>query len=125
GIRDRNVTGVQTCALPISTEIYEKLKFLNEELGKTIITIEHHTEFIANYCKQVALIENGKVKWHEDVRKGLLYITQLQETHIYPPQVTQAAIQFDGLTSNHDLPITVEEAMNYFKDCYFYPDSNR
>src|SRR5699024_9562412 len=96
-----------------------------EELGKTIIAIEHHTEFIANYCKQVALIENGKVKWHEDVRKGLLYITQLQETHIYPPQVTQAAIQFDGLTSNHDLPITVEEAMNYFKDCYFYPDSNR
>lgn len=108
-----------------ATEIYEKLKFLNEELGKTIIAIEHHTEFIANYCKQVALIENGKVKWHEDVRKGLLYITKLQETHIYPPQVTQAAMQFDGLTSNHDLPITVDEAMNYFKECYFYPDTNR
>ena len=108
-----------------ATEIYDKLKFLNEELGKTIITIEHHTEFIANYCKQVALIEKGKVKWHEDVRKGLLYITQLQETHIYPPQVTQAAMQFDGLASNHDLPITVEEAMHYFEDCYFYPDANR
>src|SRR5699024_12068098 len=32
---------------------------------------------------------------------------------------------FDGLTSNHDLPITVDEAMNYFKECYFYPDTNR
>src|SRR5699024_6020884 len=41
------------------------------------------------------------------------------------PQVTQAAMQFDGLTSNHDLPITVDEAMNYFKECYFYPDTNR
>src|SRR5699024_9599236 len=65
-----------------ATEIYDKLTFLNEELGKTIITIEHHTEFIANYCNQVALIENGKVKWHEDVRKGLYHITQLQESHI-------------------------------------------
>ena len=38
-----------------ATEIYDKLKYLNEELGKTIIAIEHHTEFIANYCNQVAL----------------------------------------------------------------------
>src|SRR5699024_10246612 len=108
-----------------ATEVYEKLKFLNEELGKTIITIEHHTEFIANYCNQVALIENGKVKWHEVVRKGLYHITQLQESHIYPPQVTQAAMQFDRITPNNDLPITVEEATNYFKNHYFYPDTNR
>lgn len=108
-----------------ATEIYDKLKFLNDELGKTIITIEHHTEFIANYCKQVALIENGKVKWHEDVKKGLLNITELQGAHIYPPQVTQAAIQLDNFTSNDDLPITVEEAITYFKDYYFLPDSNR
>ncbi|HIV74662.1 MAG TPA: ATP-binding cassette domain-containing protein [Candidatus Pseudogracilibacillus intestinigallinarum] len=108
-----------------ATEIYEKLKFLNEELGKTIITIEHHTEFIANYCKQVALIENGKVKWHEDVRKGLFNITELQETHIYPPQVTQAAMQLNDVTTNHDLPITVEEAIEYFEGFYFYPDTNR
>src|SRR5690625_4444112 len=108
-----------------ATEIYNKLRFLNDELGKTIITIEHHTEFIANYCNQVALIENGKVKWHEDVRKGLYHITQLQESHIYPPQVTQAAMQFDRITPNNDLPITVEEATNYFKNHYFYPDTNR
>ncbi len=107
-----------------ATEIYEKLKYLNEELGKTIITIEHHTEFIANYCNQVALIENGKVKWHEDVRKGLLHVTELQEAHIYPPQVTQAAMQLDSYTSNDDLPITVEEAITYFKNYYFLSDSN-
>lgn len=108
-----------------ATEIYEKLKYLNEEFGKTIITIEHHTEFIANYCKQVALIEDGKVKWHEDVRTGLLNITELQEAQIYPPQVTQAAMQLGGFTSSDDLPITVAEAVDYFKDYYFLPDENR
>lgn len=107
-----------------ATGIYDKLKFLNEELGKTIITIEHHTEFIANYCNQVALIENGKVKWHEDVKTGLLNITELQEAHIYPPQVTQAAMQLGDFSSNDELPITVEEATTYFEDYYFYPDPN-
>src|SRR5699024_11793467 len=92
-----------------ATEIYDKLKYLNEELGKTIITIEHHTEFIANYCNQVALIENGKVKWHEDVKTGLLNITELQEGYIYPPQVTQAAMQLKNFIPNDNLPITVEE----------------
>src|SRR5699024_3251056 len=82
-------------------------------------------EFIANYCNQVALIENGKVKWHEDVKKGLLNITELQEAYIYPPQVTQAAMQLDRFASYDDLPITVEEAITYFNDCYFLPDPNR
>jgi energy-coupling factor transport system ATP-binding protein len=105
-----------------ATEIYEKLKYLNEELGKTIITIEHHIEFIANYCKQVALIENGKVKWHEDVKKGLLKITEIKLAQIYPPQVTQAALQLKNFTTLKELPITVEEGISYFQDFFFYPD---
>lgn len=98
-----------------ATEIYDRLKYLNEELGKTIIVIEHHTEFIANYCKHVVLIENGQVKWHEPVKLGLLKITELEELHIYPPQVTQAAINLNPYGNMRDLPITVDEATTYFK----------
>lgn len=108
-----------------ATEIYEKLKYLNEKLGKTIITIEHHTEFIANYCKQVALIENGRVMWHENVRKGLLNISEVKEGEIYPPQVTQAAMQLADFNKIDELPITVEEAKIYFQDYYFHPDKNQ
>lgn len=108
-----------------ATEIYDKLKYLNESLGKTIITIEHHTEFIANYCKQVALIEDGQVKWHEDVRTGLLKITERHGAKIYPPQVTQAAMLLNDYRTKDELPITVQEAVTFFKDYYFYPDSNR
>ena len=35
--------------------IYQVLKELNEKHGKTIIVIEHHTEYIADYCKHVML----------------------------------------------------------------------
>ena len=34
-------------------KIYGVLKELNEKHGKTIIVIEHHTEYIADYCKHV------------------------------------------------------------------------
>ena len=37
--------------------IYEVLRELNEHHGKTIIVIEHHTEYIADYCKHVMLME--------------------------------------------------------------------
>lgn len=108
-----------------ATEIYDKLKYLNEHVGKTIITIEHHTEFIANYCKQVALIDNGQVVWHEDVRTGLLNITREEDSEIYPPQVTQAALQVASYHKIDELPITVEEAKSYFKSYYFYPNQNQ
>ena len=36
------------------------LRQLNQVHGKTIIVIEHHTEFIADYCEEVCLMEQGK-----------------------------------------------------------------
>ncbi len=41
--------------------IYEVLRELNEKHGKTIIVIEHHTEYIADYCKHVMLMRDGQV----------------------------------------------------------------
>ena len=40
--------------------IYQVLKELNEKHGKTIIVIEHHTEYIADYCKHVMLMRGRK-----------------------------------------------------------------
>lgn len=71
--------------------IYEKLKVLNEVYGKTIIVIEHHTEYIADYCKHVMLMETGgKVRWIKDVQEGLSQVEELSALNIQPPQVTQA-----------------------------------
>ena len=43
--------------------IYGVLKNLNETWGKTIIVIEHHTEYIADYCHHVALLKDGHTEW--------------------------------------------------------------
>ncbi|WP_181349035.1 ABC transporter ATP-binding protein [Thalassobacillus sp. CUG 92003] len=95
-------------------EIYEKLKVLQQNHGKTIIVIEHHTEFIADFCSDVALLDQGGVLWKHDVKAGLQRIDDLLVRQISPPQVTQAAVSAHNPSSN-ELPITIHEAADYFR----------
>ncbi|MCI3927002.1 ATP-binding cassette domain-containing protein [Paenibacillus sp. TRM 82003] len=92
-----------------ATLIYDKLKLLNERYGKTIVVIEHHTEFIAAYCKHAILMDQGSVRWVKPVREALNELDTLAALHILPPQVTQAAKRL-GLPGDGLLPVTVDEA---------------
>ena len=92
--------------------IYEVLRELNETYGKTIIVIEHHTEYIADYCKHVLLLRDGQAAWMLPAREALARVEELQESNIFPPQVTIAGfrLQKDGrLPQAQMLPTTVEE----------------
>ena len=70
--------------------IYEVLRDLNENHGKTILVIEHHTEYIADYCKHVMLMRDGQVRWILPTENALQRVEELEECNIFPPQVTQA-----------------------------------
>lgn len=94
-------------------QTYEKLKLLNEKYNITIIVIEHHTEFIADYCKEVVLLKSGQVKWKKDVKSALSSVEELVECNIFPPQVTQVAYNLYG-NSTKELPITIEEGKGFF-----------
>ncbi|MFZ7101137.1 MAG: ABC transporter ATP-binding protein [Peptococcaceae bacterium] len=96
--------------------VYEKLKTLNEKYGKTIIVIEHHTEFIADYCRSVVMMDKGRICWHKLVREALNSLDDLTERNIYPPQVTQAAsILPPSLTAaDGTYPIKIAESKEYF-----------
>ena len=97
--------------------IYGVLKELNEKHGKTILVIEHHTEYIADYCKHVVLMRNGKIAWKLPANEALRRVGELRESNIFPPQVTLAA---DGLRRRgalpweQALPTTVEEGKAAF-----------
>ncbi|NLE98164.1 MAG: ABC transporter ATP-binding protein [Propionibacterium sp.] len=70
-------------------EIYRSLQWLNEELGLTIITIEHHAEFIAQYTKSVVLMADGAPVWHLDIDEAVNRTGELAEHGIPAPQVVQ------------------------------------
>ena len=64
--------------------IYEVLRDLNEKHGKTIIVIEHHTEYIADYCKHVMLMKDGQVRWMLPAAEALRRVEELEECNIFP-----------------------------------------
>lgn len=98
-------------------KIYQILKQLNEEYGKTIIVIEHHTEYIADYCRHVLLLKNGHVEWKLPSREALCRVEELQSCNIYPPQVTIAAheLKKKGKVLDKKLyPVTIDEGKDFF-----------
>lgn len=95
-------------------QTYEKLKLLNKEYGITIIVIEHHTEFIADYCKEVILLNKGNIKWKKDVKSALNSIDDLLKANIFPPQITQVAYALSKKETGK-LPISLDEANMFFE----------
>ncbi len=97
--------------------IYGVLRELNEKHGKTIIVIEHHTEYIADYCKHVMLMRDGTIAWKLPAAEALRRVDELQACNIFPPQVTLAAHRLqrqNRLPSDCPLPTTVQQGKKVF-----------
>ncbi|HJC70735.1 MAG TPA: ATP-binding cassette domain-containing protein [Candidatus Brachybacterium intestinipullorum] len=52
-------------------EIYLRLRELNQREGITVITIEHHAEFIAEFARSVVLMADGAPVWHLPVQEAM------------------------------------------------------
>lgn len=104
--------------------IYEVLRQLNEKQGKTIIVIEHHTEYIADYCHHVLLMKGGRVQWMLPTKEALQKVDELEECNIFPPQVTQAAHRLrreKKETAAAPLPTTIREGKSFFSPLAYQP----
>ncbi|KZS46515.1 ABC transporter [Paenibacillus glucanolyticus] len=84
-------------------QVYDVLRQLNRVHGKTIIVIEHHTEFIADYCEEVCLMEQGTVRWQRPVAEALNSLEDLERLGIQPPEVTKAAVQLAVMLNRSDM----------------------
>lgn len=104
--------------------IYEVLRELNQQQGKTIIVIEHHTEYIADFCKHVMLMQDGQIRWMLPTADALQRVEELEACNIFPPQVTQAAYrlkQRGTLSPDVPLPTTVEAGKSAFCGLHYIP----
>ncbi|WP_156759036.1 ABC transporter ATP-binding protein [Microbacterium karelineae] len=76
-------------------DVYERLTQLNRERGITVITIEHHAEFIAQYARSVVLMSDGAPVWHLHAGEALARAGELAEHGIPAPQVVDALRRID------------------------------
>ena len=100
-------------------QTYEQLRRIHQETDIGVIVIEHHTEFIGDYCDQVIMVADGAVAWNEPVAVGLNRVDDLLEEDIHPPQVTQIARQLPdehGTLPNGRYPVTVDEGVRVFPE---------
>ena len=108
-------------------QTYEVLRDLNEHHGKTIIVIEHHTDFIADYCKHAVLMANGAVSWKLPAREALRQLDDLAASDIYPPQIASAARELKSagvMDRCIELPTTVDEGVRAFAGLGFSPQAH-
>lgn len=102
--------------------IYKILQDLNEKYGKTIVVIEHHTEYIAEYCKHVVLMKDGHVEWKKAAKEALSRVEELKACNIFPPQVTLAAYEMVNrniMTNPAILPSTMEDGIRMMKNLVY------
>lgn len=71
-------------------EVYESLRRLNRDHGITVVTIEHHAEFIAEYATSVVLMSAGAPVWHLPTQDALARAAELVEHGIPAPQIVDA-----------------------------------
>lgn len=98
-------------------QIYEVLRNLNEVHHKTIIVIEHHTEYIAKYCRHVLLMQNKGIAWMLPAKEAMRRVSELRESNIFPPQITIAAermVKEEILPRETVLPVDLKEGKQIF-----------
>ena len=105
-------------------QTYKVLRELNEKYGKTVIVIEHHTDFIAEYCTSAALMANGTIAWKLPAHEALRRIDDLAASDVHPPQIALAGrelVRIGALPENTLLPTTVDEGATAFWGVPFIP----
>ena len=105
-------------------QTYQVLRELNEKYGKTVIVIEHHTDFIAEYCTSACLMADGGIAWKLPAHEALRRIDDLAASDVHPPQIALAArelVRVGALTEDTVLPTTVDEGATAFWGLPFVP----
>ncbi|WP_081655624.1 ABC transporter ATP-binding protein [Halopiger goleimassiliensis] len=90
---------------------YDRLQRLNNR-GMTIVAIEHHTEFVAEYCDSVVLVDDGRVAWKRPTDEALNRLEDLRERRLHPPQVTRVA---ERVLEEGPYPTTFADALGRFR----------
>ena len=91
-------------------EITSVAKELND-LGKTIVFIEHNMEEVAKYADRIVVLDQGHVMADGATRDVLCDMELMNKLDIFPPEVTQVFVELQKRGFPVDeMPIEVEDA---------------
>lgn len=97
-------------------EIITVAKELND-LGKTIIFIEHNMEEVSRFSDRIVVLEEGKQLAEGITQEVLTNVEMLDKLQIYPPEVTQLFIELSKRGVEMDkIPININDAVELLRE---------
>jgi len=83
--------------------------------GKTVITISHDMNIVAEYASRTLVLKDGQIFVDGTTREIFSEPKRLRETYLRPPQVTALAQSLNGFGFPNDV-LTVDEMAAYVQD---------
>ncbi|MEM3018136.1 MAG: energy-coupling factor transporter ATPase [Candidatus Bathyarchaeia archaeon] len=66
-------------------EVFESIRSLREELGATVLIVEHETEFLSETADRIVAFSNGRVAFEGAPQRVFSDISSIQQLGISPP----------------------------------------
>lgn len=92
---------------------------INDELGLTIILVEHRLERVIHHVDRMLMIDSGKILYDGSPRK--LKSNNVKDWKVGMPPVTRLALNFEKEMVNNGMPLTVKEARLSLKEVLTNP----
>ncbi len=96
-----------------SRSVFETLRLLNEEEGITVVVIEQKVALLSEYCRHMAVLAEGSLRFHGTPREVFAHGEELRALGVDSPRVTRVSNQLAryGLTPTNEVCLNVEEAV--------------
>lgn len=96
---------------PIGTEmVFDAIDSLIDQ-GVTIVMVEHKIEELAQYADRIAHLAEGQLQAVSDTKRFFL-----SDRSVEPPQVTDLGLRLRDASLEHDIPLTLPDAIDEYAD---------
>ena len=92
------------------------LKRIHEELGLSILLIEHRMERVLSLCDDVLLLDEGRLSLHSKAKEFPRDLVMLREDHPMKSSLPGAARLALALGEREEVPLHIREGKKFLKD---------
>ncbi|MEN6378051.1 MAG: energy-coupling factor transporter ATPase [Methanofastidiosum sp.] len=103
-------------------DVLNVIEKINDELGLTILLVEHRLERVIHHVDRMLMIDGGKLIYDGSPRK--IKSAHIENWKVGLPPVTRLSLHFKDKIANNGIPLTVKEARLALKDVLSNPKKN-
>lgn len=99
-------------------ELLNMLKQLNEELGITIVLVEHRLEHLFSIADRILMMKDGEVFLGGDSKEVILQLHEAKKSLFLPyiPTISQLYLERESTIKRENIPLTVKESRSWLRN---------